>query len=57
MIIGGHETTAAGLAWTFALLAGHPDIEERLIAEVDALGGNPGRVADMINLRAGASVL
>lgn len=51
MIIGGHETTAAGLAWTFALLAGHPDIEERLIAEVDALGGNPVTVADMINLR------
>lgn len=42
MVVGGHGTTAAALAWTFALLAQHPDIEERVIAEVDALGS--GRV-------------
>lgn len=50
MIIGGHETTAAALAWTFALVSGHPDIERRLIDEVDALGGKPVTVADMARL-------
>lgn len=50
MIIGGHETTAAALAWTFALVSGHPEIERRLIDEVDALGGKPVTVADMANL-------
>jgi cytochrome P450 len=41
LVIGGHETTAAGMAWTFALLAQHPEIAERVRAEVDALGGVP----------------
>ncbi|SIN59303.1 Probable cytochrome P450 [Mycobacteroides abscessus subsp. abscessus] len=50
MIIGGHETTAAALAWTFALVSGHSDIERRLIDEVDALGGKPVTVADMARL-------
>ncbi|EHN12861.1 Cytochrome P450 [Patulibacter medicamentivorans] len=39
LVIGGHETTAAGMAWTFALLAQHPQIAERVREEVDALGG------------------
>ncbi|MEU9807601.1 cytochrome P450 [Mycobacterium sp. NPDC050853] len=50
MIVGGHETTAAALAWTFALVSGHPEIERRLIDEVDALGGKPVTVADMASL-------
>ncbi|MGL6235686.1 MAG: cytochrome P450 [Segniliparus sp.] len=50
MVVGGHETTAAALAWTFALLASHPEVEERLVAEVDALGGAPVTVADMPKL-------
>ncbi|HYF24217.1 MAG TPA: cytochrome P450, partial [Baekduia sp.] len=39
LVIGGHETTAAALAWTFALLATHPEVAERLRDEVDGLGG------------------
>ncbi len=35
MIIAGHETTAAALAWAFTLLAHHADARERLLAEVD----------------------
>ncbi|WP_167828752.1 cytochrome P450 [Streptomyces sp. MZ04] len=35
--IGAVETTAATLAWALHLLAGHPDIEEELHAEVDAV--------------------
>lgn len=30
LLLAGHETTANALAWTFHLLACHPDIQERL---------------------------
>ncbi|KAI0345150.1 cytochrome P450 [Trametopsis cervina] len=30
----GHETTASGLAWTLWLLASHPDVQDKLRAEV-----------------------
>ncbi|MUN39626.1 cytochrome P450 [Actinomadura litoris] len=41
-LIAGTETTAAVLAWTMHLMAGHPDIEDRLHAEVDdVLGDRP----------------
>jgi cytochrome P450 len=33
--LAGHETTANALAWSLALLAAHPAVEERLRAEVD----------------------
>jgi cytochrome P450 len=36
LIIAGHETTASMLNWTWYLLAGHPDVEARLHAEIDA---------------------
>lgn len=43
LVIGGHETTAAALSWTFALLATHAEVAERVHAEVDALdAGRPG---------------
>lgn len=38
-IAAGHETTALGLAWTFHLLAAHPAIEARAVAEVDSVTG------------------
>ena len=41
LLLAGHETTAAALAWTWLLLAQHPDVEARLHAEVDALDGPP----------------
>jgi len=34
LFTAGHETTANGLAWTFLLLAQHPEIEKRLSEEV-----------------------
>ncbi len=40
MIGAGHETTANTLTWTSYLLAEHPDIEERVLAELDAVVGN-----------------
>lgn len=35
LLVSGHETTAAQLAWAFQLLAHNPTTQERLIEEVD----------------------
>lgn len=41
MLIAGHDTSTALLAWTFALLGQHPDIHSRLVEEVDSLDRSP----------------
>jgi cytochrome P450 len=41
MVIAGHETVAAALAWTLMLLAEHPAVQDRVRAE---LAGRPGPV-------------
>ncbi|NPD06877.1 cytochrome P450 [Nocardioides sp. zg-1308] len=41
MVVAGHETVAAGLAWTLMLLAEHPEAQDRLRAE---LADHPGPV-------------
>jgi cytochrome P450 len=41
LFIAGHETTANALAWTFYLLARHPEVRARMEAELDELGGSP----------------
>jgi cytochrome P450 len=41
MLIAGHDTSTALLAWTFASLGQHPDILARLIEEVDAVDKSP----------------
>ncbi|MBU6430562.1 MAG: cytochrome P450, partial [Cyanobacteria bacterium REEB65] len=47
LFLAGHETTALALTWTFVLLANHPEVEERLVAEVKAvLGDRPRPSAD-----------
>jgi len=35
LIIAGHETTASTLNWTWYLLSQHPEIEARMVAEID----------------------
>ena len=35
IFLAGHETTANAMAWTWHLLAGHPDVEARLHDEID----------------------
>jgi cytochrome P450 len=55
LFIAGHETTANALAWTFYLLAKHPQAEERLRDELDGVlgtGGDrqPPTVADLPRL-------
>jgi cytochrome P450 len=42
LFLAGHETTANALAWTWYLLARHPEVERELHRELDeVLGGNP----------------
>ncbi|NWF64017.1 MAG: cytochrome P450 [Chloroflexi bacterium] len=41
MMIAGHDTSTALLAWVFALLGQHPDIHKKLVDEVDTLDKSP----------------
>ena len=41
ILIAGHDTSTALLAWTFALLGQHPDVHSRLVEEVDTLDKPP----------------
>lgn len=51
LLLAGTETTPTTLAWALHLLAHHPDIEDRLHAEVDTvLAGAPARFADLPQL-------
>ncbi|HEY4121783.1 MAG TPA: cytochrome P450, partial [Byssovorax sp.] len=51
IFLAGHETTANALAWTFYLLAQHPEARARLEREVDdVLGGRTPTLADLANL-------
>ncbi|WP_435359005.1 cytochrome P450 [Haloarchaeobius sp. DFWS5] len=48
LFIAGHETTALSLSFTFFVLAQHPDVEEKLVAEIrETLGGDTPTVADL----------
>jgi len=47
----GHETTANALTWTWLLLSEHPEVGEKLVAELDTvLGGRAPDLADVPNL-------
>uniref|UniRef100_A0A182IW62 Uncharacterized protein n=1 Tax=Anopheles atroparvus TaxID=41427 RepID=A0A182IW62_ANOAO len=50
-IIGGHDTTAAAMAWILYLLGADPAIQERAVAEIDAvMGGDRKRRPTMAEL-------
>jgi cytochrome P450 len=58
LLIAGHETTATTLGWTFYLLSKHPEIQERLRAELaQVLGDRPPVAADVVNLEYTTKVL
>jgi cytochrome P450 len=40
MFIAGHETSALALAWIIVELARHPDIEAKLVSEIEAVVGD-----------------
>ena len=48
LFLAGHETTALALSWTWWLLAQHPQVEEKLHAELNSLLG--GRTPTLENL-------
>jgi cytochrome P450 len=51
LFLAGHETTANALAWTWYLLAQHPDIYARMQAETDAaMASDPDRLPDHADL-------
>ena len=51
IFFAGHETTAASMTWAFYLLSQHPEIEERLRAELKmVLNGRVPTVADLAQL-------
>jgi cytochrome P450 len=51
LFIAGHETTAIALSWALVLLAGHPEVDERLWREVsETLGDRLPCAADLPRL-------
>ena len=51
IFFAGHETTASTMTWAFYLLSQHPEVEERVRAEVDAvLNGRTPTFADLPKL-------
>jgi cytochrome P450 len=51
LYLAGHETTALTLTWSWYLLARHPQVEERLVAEWrSALGGRTPTADDLTKL-------
>jgi cytochrome P450 len=51
LYLAGHETTALTLSWSWYLLARHPRVEEKLVAEWRAvLGGRPPTADDLPRL-------
>jgi cytochrome P450 len=40
LFLAGHETTAMATTWTWYLLSQHPDIEARLLGEIDSAVGD-----------------
>ncbi len=50
-LVGGYETAADLLAWAWYLLSRHPEVEAKLLAEIEAaLGGRPPTAADLPRL-------
>lgn len=48
--LAGHETTANALTWSWVLLAGHPDVADRVAAEARACGDGPLGAAHLSHL-------
>jgi cytochrome P450 len=52
LMLAGHETTANALSWTWMLLAQHPEVEAKLLEELQAvLDGRSPTMADLPRLR------
>ncbi len=49
LLIAGYETTSLALTWTWYLLSQHPEVEQRLYAELDTVLGGQTATADPLN--------
>ncbi|BAZ30281.1 cytochrome P450 [Cylindrospermum sp. NIES-4074] len=51
LFIAGHETTASALSWAWYLLSQHPEVEQKLLAELQTvLGGRTPTFTDLPQL-------
>ena len=51
LLIAGHETVSTALTWTWYLLSQHPEVERRLLTELDeVLGGHVPTVGHLAKL-------
>jgi len=51
MLLAGHETSAITLTWTFYLLNQHPEIEQKVLAEIrEVVGNRPPEFNDLMAL-------
>ena len=58
LIFAGHETTSTALAWTLYLVANHPEVERRLLDELESvLGSRSVTAGDVPALPLTAAVL
>jgi cytochrome P450 len=57
LFIAGHETTATALTWLWYLIATHPEVEAKLLAEIDALEGKLPTFEDLQHLTYTAMVI
>lgn len=58
LLIAGNETTAVALSWAWYLLSGHPEVNQRLHEELDAvLGGRAPTFEDLPRLPYTTAVL
>ncbi len=52
LFVAGHDTTSAAMSWFWYLLARHPQVEQRVLHEVDTvLAGRPATFEDMRRLK------
>lgn len=52
LLLAGHETTANTLTWTWYLLSQHPEVERRLLTEInEVLGGTRPTIEKLPNLK------
>jgi cytochrome P450 len=57
-LLAGHETTANALTWTFYLISRHPEVEQRLLAELaEVLAGRTPTLEDLPKLTYTKSVI
>jgi cytochrome P450 len=50
LIVAGHETTASALNWMWYLISQHPEVEQRLHRELDALSAPPATISEVTQL-------